>query len=662
MFTLNRSPLRRRSPLILEELESRTLLSAAALGNLPTAHQLVLTTAPQADVSITPQGHPNGGGGTPPGYSPTQIQTAYGFNQLYSSGLNGANQTIAIVDAYNDPNIQKDLASFDSKFGLPSANLSVVNQSGGASLPSTSSGWALEISLDVEWAHAMAPGANILLVEANSSNLSDLLTAVNYAGQHASVVSMSWGSGEFSGETSYDSYFTTPGVTYVAASGDNGAPPTWPAVSPNVVAVGGTTLTLNSSNSISSETAWSSSGGGISAYESLPGYQTAAVTNNPNIPGGTPTNRTNPDVSYNANPNTGFAVYDTVRYSGHSGWFEVGGTSAGAPQWSALVAIANEGRALAGLTSLSGGQTLPALYSNASTLHDITSGSNNAYSAGTGYDLVTGLGSPIANLVVNALVSYTSTPGATTTPAATGSSTSSNTAKKSDALGGDPSQSPSSPGSVALIFQVLAASDPTLLIQSAQISTTTLFPFGTASVLSSAFGTNQNLAAVGGISPTQASSSLNAVFGYQLYAPAPKSISSPPENLGNYLSPFRSYSPDAVPTTGADEPAELGGDEPRVPRRTIRISSFLGDIGQKAAPAAPMVKQGEEAPACDPCFVDEASMAFLAEENLADMIGESELLQRLRIPTLALLGVLASSFWMVPDTAEETRKRRVVLV
>ncbi len=663
MFKLSRRPIRRRPRLILEELESRTLLSASILNSIVPSPQAVLSSPSQASLSATPQAHSGGGGSgvtnpAPFGYAPGQIQNAYGFNQItFNNGAikgDGSGQTIAIVDAYNDPNIQSDLKAFDTKFGLLAANLTVVNQNGGTNLPQTNPGWALETALDVEWAHAMAPGANILLVEANNSSLGNLLTAVNYAGQNASVVSMSWGTGEFSSETYYDSYFNKSGVTFVAASGDSGAESTWPAVSPNVVAVGGTTLTMNSSGGYVSETGWSGSGGGYSAYENEPSYQSGVQSSGV---------RTSPDIAYNANPNTGYAVYDTVSYSGQTGWFQVGGTSAGAPQVAAMVAIANQGRALAGESSLSGAsQTLPALYNmSSSDFHNLTSGSNG-YSSGSGYNLVTGRGSPLANSVVQALVSATSNGNVSSSAAHSSSSTPSNTAKKADVVAGDPTQSSSSSGSISLsVLQTFVTSEPAVLFQPVQINTTTIFPFGTASVLSSAFAIGPNLAALNVNNPTQASSAFAAAQGLQFYAPAPKSISSP-ETLDNYLSPFAPYTPDAVPLTGADESDELWADGPLVPRRIIRISSFQSDSDLEQAPQLPAKKQGEEAPAFEASLVDEASMAFLAEESLAEASDENELLLRLRIPSLALLGILASSFWMVPDTAEETRKRRVVLV
>jgi subtilase family serine protease len=206
-------------------------------------------------------------------YTPAQIRTAYQFNQ---TSYTGTGQTIAIVDAYSNPNISTDLATFDRQWGIAAPpSFKVVNQFGGSQPQVSNSGWWLEIALDVEWAHAIAPDASILLVEANSNYYSDLMRAVDYAAAHAHVVSMSWGSGEFSDETgqSYDSHFANhPGVTFVASAGDSGAPPEWPAISPNVLSVGGTTLTIQSNGTYVSEKGWNSGGGGISAYEPKPPY------------------------------------------------------------------------------------------------------------------------------------------------------------------------------------------------------------------------------------------------------------------------------------------------------------------------------------------------------------------------------------------------------
>lgn len=360
------------------------------------------------------------GGGPPAGtFAPAQIQQAYGFSSITFNGAPGTGQgeTIAIVDAYDDPKIQSDLNIFDSQFGLPATTVIRVNQTGGTSYPASdpSGGWELEEALDVEWAHAMAPQASIMLVEANSATDTDLLAAVKYAAAHANVVSMSWGGSEFSGESSYDSaYFAKAGVVFVASSGDSGAPASWPAVSPNVLSVGGTALTLGAGNAWSSEVGWSDSGGGPSTGESQPSYQNGVVTQ-------TSKTRATPDVAYDGSPSTGFAVYDSVPYSGTTyGWLGVGGTSAGAPQWAALLAIADQGRALFGqaaINSTSPQEIMNVLYKNPADFHDIKSGTSvgqPSYSAGIGYDYVTGLGSPIANLVVGSFVG-----NATTTPSDT---------------------------------------------------------------------------------------------------------------------------------------------------------------------------------------------------------------------------------------------------
>jgi hypothetical protein len=352
------------------------------------------------------------GSSGPVGNMPAQIRHAYGFDAITFNGGtvagDGSGTTIAIVDAYDDPNAAGDLHQFDVASGLSDPVFTKVNQTGGSTMPSSNSGWALETALDVEWAHAIAPKANILLVEANSSSDSDLFTAVQYAASQPGVVvvSMSWGGGEFGFESSWDSTFTTPaghaGVTFVASSGDAGAPVSYPSASPNVVSVGGTTLSIDGSGNYLSESGWGGSGGGLSADETQPSYQKGVVTQ-------TSTQRANPDVAYDASPGSGFAVYASFAEGASTPWVQVGGTSAGAPQWAALIAIADQGRALSGLGSLDGPtQTLPKLYGlAASDFHDITTGSSTGtpnYSAGPGYDLVTGRGSPVANFVVADLV------------------------------------------------------------------------------------------------------------------------------------------------------------------------------------------------------------------------------------------------------------------
>jgi subtilase family serine protease len=391
----------RRTPrcLQLEDLESRRMLSASGF-------QTNYVAIPAASSGIS-------------GYTPAQIRAAYGFNNVAFNSIagDGRGQTIAIIDAYNDPNIASDLATFDQAMGTAAPpSLKVVNQNGGTALPSTdpSQGWEGETALDVEWAHAIAPGANILLVEASSASDTNLFAAVNYARQQAgvSVISMSWGSNDSLANQSTDQklsaqYLVTPtghqGITFVASSGDSGLP-SFPAESPNVLAVGGTDLYLTSSGTINSETAWTatqnggqiwSGGGGVS--QEFPGRKV-------------------PDVAYNAG--VGMAVYDT--FGPDHGWVDFGGTSAGAPQWAALVAIADQGRSLAGQSTLNGAtQTLAAIYAAPSNdFHDITIGSTQYQSAGVGYDLATGRGSPVANQLIPYLTSYGSTGSTTTAPLA----------------------------------------------------------------------------------------------------------------------------------------------------------------------------------------------------------------------------------------------------
>lgn len=394
---------------IVDHLETRELLSTLPAG--PTA------------TAVAPGGYPTyeaiaQAASLPPSsaLSPAQVQQAYGFNKVAFGSVHGdgSGETIAIIDAYDDPNIQADLNTFSAQFGLPATTVTRVGQNGG-SVPATdpSGGWETEEALDVEWAHAIAPAAKILLVEANSTNLSDLIAGVDYASTQANVVSMSWGGGEFAGEdqSSIDGHFVHAGVVYVASSGDSGAPISWPAASPNVLSVGGTALSLASGSTWAGETGWSGSGGGPSAYEAQPSYQAGVVTQ--------ATTRANPDVAYDASPSTGFAVYDSFATSnGVPGWMQVGGTSAGAPQWAALVAIADQGRALSGLPALNSTnpqEVLTTLYQGAGSaeFHDVTSGGSTgspAYSAGPGYDYVTGLGSPVANLVVQSLVGVPTSP------------------------------------------------------------------------------------------------------------------------------------------------------------------------------------------------------------------------------------------------------------
>src|SRR4051812_16115780 len=204
------------------------------------------------------------------GLTPAQVATAYGLGGLSFGGraADGSGQTIAIVDAYDDPNIVTELAAFDAAFNLPAPpSLTVVGQTGGTTaLPSNDVGWAQEEALDVEWAHAIAPGASIVLVEARSTRLTDLLAAVKTASSWSgvSVVSMSWGGSEGSRSAFNDQVFAATGITFVASSGDEGSAggAEWPSSSPYVLAVGGTTLQVDAGGAYQGETAWSLSSGG----------------------------------------------------------------------------------------------------------------------------------------------------------------------------------------------------------------------------------------------------------------------------------------------------------------------------------------------------------------------------------------------------------------
>ena len=316
---------------------------------------------------------------SPTGLSPATVKSAYGFT---TSATAGGGTTIAIVDAYDDPTAEKDLNVFSSQFGLPACTTAngcfkKVNQTGGTRYPRADGGWALEISLDIQWAHAIAPGAKILLVEAGSPSFTNLLAAEDYGKAHAGYVSNSWGASEFSGESSYDSHFSQSGVSFFVSAGDAGLPAEYPSSSPNVISVGGTRLNLAGDGSFVSETGWSSSGGGCSAFETAPAAQSgfgqyAAVS--------CAGRRATPDLSLDADPASGVSVYDSTRTSGQSGWFAVGGTSASAPMVAARTAVA-------------GIQLTPAaLYGNQITFRDIDSGNNGAACL-VGFDLCTGRGS-----------------------------------------------------------------------------------------------------------------------------------------------------------------------------------------------------------------------------------------------------------------------------
>ncbi len=382
-------------------------------------------------------------------YSPAQIRAAYGVDKL---SLDGTGETIAIVDAYDDPSIRQALDAFDSQFGLTAAGpslydqdgpassfLTVLNQYGQAtSLPSTDPSGPGGDNWEVEEAARRRVGS------CNRPRCSDhpgrgrqpvafgldgsAATAAAQPG--VSVVSMSWGFAEGQGvfaadEAAYDRVFSVPGVTFVASTGDYGAAdPEYPAYSPNVLAVGGTSLTLNGDGSYNSETGWGyessslgtfiGSGGGISLYEPEPAYQLGVQSTGM---------RTTPDVSLVADPATGAWIADPYNLDPSNPFELVGGTSLSAPAWAGLVALVNQGRAVAGestLNSTSPSDALQALYMLPQSDYNVISSGNNGFTANAGYNLVTGLGTPVANLLVPDLVAYsgpgTSYSGATVAP------------------------------------------------------------------------------------------------------------------------------------------------------------------------------------------------------------------------------------------------------
>jgi kumamolisin len=326
-----------------------------------------------------------GGGGTPSGETPASLRSVY---KLPSTGGSGV---IAIVDAFDYPTAENDLNVFSSQFGLPActtANGCFLKVYASGSKPRTNCGWSQEAALDIEWAHAMSPNAKIVLVEAASNSFANLFAAVDVATSQVLAsggrgeVSMSWGGSEFSSEASNDSHFQNDGVVYFASSGDTGGANIYPSVSPSVVSAGGTSVNRNSSGGFVSETGWSGSGGGPSKYEPKPTYQSG-------IAGTDATQRSAPDFSFDADPNTGVSVYDSTSCQGLSGWLVFGGTSVASPS-------------LAGIVNLSGHfyvnsaaelATIYGNYTNTNDFRDIVSGSAGSFSCKAGYDFVTGVGS-----------------------------------------------------------------------------------------------------------------------------------------------------------------------------------------------------------------------------------------------------------------------------
>jgi len=386
-------------------------------------------------------------------YTPAQIRAAYGMPALTAAGVTptadqaaqqGAGQTIYIVDANHDPNVAAELSAFNQKFGLPTCTsqsvatsatlpLAAASTSAGCtfsvvyataaggmstSVPAYDAGWATEIALDVQWAHATAPRARIVLIEVPDTTTTSLMGGVKLANAMGpGVVSMSFGAPEGSWMTSLNSTFNGTGMSYVAATGDSGAGVLWPSVAPTVLAVGGTTLSWNGSGT-RSETVWASTGGGMSAYVARPSYQVNTV------PGmGSPAQRMVADVSFNADPTTG--QYTAIQPQGGSlSWVSAGGTSLATPQWAGLIAIANAQRARAGTAAL--GAPHGALYTTiasvpgnyAAALADVHSGSDGSCvscSAHTGYDAPSGLGTPNTTSLSNLLAGASASTGSSST-------------------------------------------------------------------------------------------------------------------------------------------------------------------------------------------------------------------------------------------------------
>lgn len=362
-------PSEHASPRAFEAVQSRPVCPDAAAE----------TARCGAEVVVEADGATPAASTTPVGYTPAQLRAAYGLPAAAPTV-----QTIAIVDAYDDPTAEKDLATYSAQFGLPACTTAngcfrKVNQSGGTSYPAVNVSWALEISLDLQDAHAVCPNCKLLLVEAKSAGIADLMAAVDRAvALGARIVSNSYGATEFSTETKNDLHFNKSGVAFVAASGDAGYGVQWPAASPYVTAVGGTTLTLNADGTRAAETAWAKAGSGCSAYEPKPAWQKDTGC----------ARRSVADVSAVADPATGVAVVDTT---GYNGWYRVGGTSLATPLLAGIYALAGN------VASTSAG-SYP--YAHAAGLLDVVSGSTGTCGsylcvAGPGYDGPSGLGAPV---------------------------------------------------------------------------------------------------------------------------------------------------------------------------------------------------------------------------------------------------------------------------
>ncbi len=329
---------------------------------------------------------------TPNAISPSG-ETPQTIRPVYNLPSSGGSQTIAIVDAFDYPTAENDLNVFSAQFGLPActtANGCFRKVYASGTKPRANCGWAQEAALDIEWAHAMAPNAKIVLVEAASNSFANLFLAVDVATSQVTTgggkgeASMSWSGSEFSTESSNDGHFQNNNVVYFASSGDTGGVNGYPSVSPYVVSAGGTTIRRDGFGNFTSETGWSGSGGGPSKYETKLSYQN-------NVVGTDPTQRSAPDFSFDADPSSGVSVYDSTRCQGLSGWLVFGGTSVSSPSLAGIVNLA--GNFAANTVSELG--TIYANRTNTTDFRDILSGTAGSFSAGPGYDFVTGVGSDL---------------------------------------------------------------------------------------------------------------------------------------------------------------------------------------------------------------------------------------------------------------------------
>lgn len=311
--------------------------------------------------------------GTPGGYAPSDLQTAYGLTS--DSKTKGSGETVAIVDAYDDPNAAADLSAYRTRYGLPACTVSNGCFTKQQYTSQTDPRWAAEESVDIDMVSAICPNCKILLVEAASASIADFSNAETYATTHADYIGNSWGGNE--GTTTYDAVYKTSCGAIAAATGDRGynATAQWPAILPTVIGVGGTSLT---SISPRMETAWSGAGSGCSKIYAKPAFQKTLNTGC--------SMRAEADVSADADPSTGVAAYDTFN---QNGWLVFGGTSVA----TAIVA------SVSALEGNAGVDPPGSIYSHLSDLNDVTSGRNGACgvplcSAGQGWNGPTGLGTP----------------------------------------------------------------------------------------------------------------------------------------------------------------------------------------------------------------------------------------------------------------------------